>query len=111
LRVGSHVWIGEEAWIDNLDDVTLGDNVCISQGAYLCTGSHDATKPDFPLLLGPIVIEDQAWVCAKATVLQGCTLRQGSVLMAGALATKGELRAWTYYGGVPAKELGPREEG
>src|SRR6476619_5535921 len=41
LEIGDHVWIGEEAWIDNLALVVLGNNVCISQGAYLLTGNHD----------------------------------------------------------------------
>ena len=38
LTTGDHVWIGEKVWIDNLADVTLGSHVCLSQGAYLCTG-------------------------------------------------------------------------
>ena len=31
LVIGSNVWIGEKVWIDNLADVTIGDNVCLSQ--------------------------------------------------------------------------------
>ena len=34
LTIGDNCWIGENVWIDNLAMVTLGDNVCISQGAY-----------------------------------------------------------------------------
>jgi len=37
LTVGENVWVGEGLWIDNLDEVYLGANCCISQGAYLCT--------------------------------------------------------------------------
>src|SRR5690348_15285736 len=39
LWVGNNTWIGEDAWIDNLAAVCVGSNVCISQGAYLCTGN------------------------------------------------------------------------
>src|SRR4051812_7900512 len=29
LSVGNQVWIGENVWIDNLTEVSIGDNVCI----------------------------------------------------------------------------------
>lgn len=41
LAIGDHSWIGERVWIDNLAPVEIGANCCISQGAYLCAGSHD----------------------------------------------------------------------
>ena len=34
LKLGNNVWIGENVWIDNLDKVDIGNNVCISQGAF-----------------------------------------------------------------------------
>src|SRR5947208_3121617 len=30
LKIGDNVWIGEKVWIDNLGDVVIEDNVCIS---------------------------------------------------------------------------------
>ena len=38
LVVGDDCWLGESCWIDNLDKVVIGSNVCISQGALLLTG-------------------------------------------------------------------------
>ena len=35
LTIGDNVWIGEQVWIDNLDIVNIGNNVCISQGSVL----------------------------------------------------------------------------
>src|SRR5579871_1957393 len=35
LKLGNCCWIGEDCWIDNLAQVTLGDHVCVSQGVYL----------------------------------------------------------------------------
>src|SRR5687767_5823007 len=32
LIIKDFVWIGENVWIDNLADVSIGNNVCISQG-------------------------------------------------------------------------------
>ena len=48
LTLGDHVWLGERVWIDNHTEVTLGSNVCVSQGAYIFTGNHDWSNPAFP---------------------------------------------------------------
>ena len=47
-------WLAEDAWPGNLAPISLGDRVCLSQGAYLCTGNHDFRSPGFDLRLGPI---------------------------------------------------------
>src|SRR5687768_1738963 len=52
LTIGENCWIGESVWIDNLEDVEIGDNVCISQGTILLTGNHDYTISNFPYRLG-----------------------------------------------------------
>jgi len=44
LKIGDHSWIGENVWIDNLAEVTLGQHVCLSQGAMLLTGNHNYKK-------------------------------------------------------------------
>src|SRR4051812_1581507 len=49
LSAGDHVWIGEEVLILSLAPVTLESNVCLSQRAFLCTGSHDFRAPHFDL--------------------------------------------------------------
>lgn len=85
LTVGDDCWIGEGAWILNLEPVTLGHDVCISQDAFLCTGSHDLRSETFEFDNGPITVEDGAWVAARATVLRGCTIGRGAVVGATAL--------------------------
>ncbi len=35
LEIGSHTWIGEDVWIDNLGQTKIGANVCLSHGALL----------------------------------------------------------------------------
>lgn len=88
LTVGDHTWIGEGAWILNLEPVTLGSDVCISQDVLLCTGSHDASSPTFEYDNAPIVVEDGAWVAARATVLRGVRIGAGAVVGATALVTR-----------------------
>lgn len=110
LEVGDHVWLGEGVWIDNLDQVRLGSHVCVSQGAYLCTGSHNWTAETFDLVTRPIVIEDQTWIGAKAMLAPGTIVREGAVLSLGSVA-KGELQQWTVYVGNPARAARERHEG
>lgn len=85
LTVGDHTWIGEGAWLLNLEPVTIGANVCVSQEAMLCTGSHDHRAADFRYRNAPIVVEDGAWVAVRATVLAGVTLGRCAVAGAGSV--------------------------
>ena len=87
LAIGDDSWIGERAWILNLEPVTIGSDVCISQGVFLCTGSHDRRSATFEFDNGPIAIEDGAWVAARATVLRGVTVGRDAVVGATALVT------------------------
>ncbi len=89
LTVGDHSWIGQDVWIDNLDDVTLGSHSVLSQGAYLCCGSHDHRSPTFELRTGPIVVGRGAWVCARAVVLAGAVVGEGEVVPAGSVRAVG----------------------
>lgn len=80
------MWIGEEAWLLNLEKITIGSNVCISQGAMLCTGSHRRLSRTFEFDNAPITVEPGSWVAARAVVLRGVTVGRGSVVGASAVA-------------------------
>ncbi|MEN0109921.1 MAG: WcaF family extracellular polysaccharide biosynthesis acetyltransferase [Planctomycetota bacterium] len=107
LTVGDHVWIGQDAWIDNLADVRIGSHVCVSQRAYLCTGGHDHRRRTFDLLTGEIVLEDGSWVGAGATVLGGVTVGGNAIVAAGAVASR-DVPAATVVGGASAVEIARR---
>jgi putative colanic acid biosynthesis acetyltransferase WcaF len=101
LKVGDHVWFGEDAWIDNLENVTISSHVCISQGAYLCTGNHDWRKSSFDYRLGAISIGEGAWVGAKSLVAPGVHIGDSAILTAGSVATR-SLAPNGVYTGNPA---------
>jgi putative colanic acid biosynthesis acetyltransferase WcaF len=105
LRVGDHTWIGEGSWFDNLAPIDIGSNVCISQGTYLCTGSHDWTSIGFDLLAVPIEIADHAWIAAFAVVAPGTLVQEGAVVGMRQLVS-GEIPAWTI---LQAKGQSPRK--
>ncbi len=85
MTIGDHVWIGEDVLILSLAPVTIGPQVCISQRAFLCTGSHAWRRETFDLRTRPIVVGDSVWISAQAFIGAGVTIGRGSVLSAGAV--------------------------
>lgn len=82
LFIGDDCWIGEDAWLLNLEPIHLGSNVCVSQAAFLCTGSHDRFSPTFEFDNGAIRVDDGAWVGARSTVLRGVRVGRRAVVAA-----------------------------
>ena len=101
--IGDDVWIGEGAWIDNLAQVKIGSNCCISQGAMLLTGNHNYKKPTFDLITKGITLEEGAWVGAKAVVCPGVTCESHSVLSVGSIAVSSLEPYWIYQGNPAIK--------
>jgi len=108
LEVGDESAIGEQVFIYNLGRVTLGSRVTISHRAHLCAGTHDHTKPDFPLMRPPIVIGSDAWICADAFVGPGVTVGEGAIVGARAVAMK-DVKPRSIVVGNPARESKKRK--
>jgi putative colanic acid biosynthesis acetyltransferase WcaF len=83
LTVGDDTWIGEQAWFINHVPITIGSNVCISQGTILTSGSHDMYSASLDYKHAPIEVRDGAWICLRATVLAGVSVGTNSVVSAG----------------------------
>jgi putative colanic acid biosynthesis acetyltransferase WcaF len=107
LTIGDNTWIGENVWIDCLVPITIGNNVCVSQGALLLTGNHDYKKASFDLITKEIVLEDGAWIGACAIVNPGVVAASHSVLTTGSVANK-NLDAYSIYQGNPAIKIRSR---
>lgn len=101
LSIGAYSWIGEGVWIDNLAQVTIKENVCLSQNAFLLTGNHNYKKQAFNLMIKPIVLEEGVWIGAKAIVCPGVTAQSHAMLSVGSVATK-DLEPFSIYTGNPA---------
>lgn len=91
----------------NVDLIKVGANATISQGAYLCTASHDIYNKEHTLITAPIIIERQSWVAADAFVGMGVTIGEGAVVGARAAVFK-DVEPWTVVGGNPAKFIKKR---
>lgn len=107
LSIGNHCWIGQRVWIDNIDQVHIGNHVVISQGALILGGDHDYSKCDFPTTMGAITLEEGAWIGAKAIVVRKVRVGSHAVLAAGSMASK-DLEPYGIYQGNPAQKVRER---
>ena len=91
----------------NVDLITIGRGATVSQGAYLCTASHDIYSKEHTLITAPLVVGSHAWVAAEAFIGMGVTIGEGAVVGAKAAVFK-DVEPWTVVGGNPAKVLKKR---
>lgn len=80
----------------------------ISQDSYICTASHDVTSPVMATLNKPISIGSNVWIAAKAAIMPGTTIADGTVVAACVVVAK-STEPWTVVGGNPAKFIKKRE--
>jgi len=88
LAIGDHVWIGDEVLILSLAPVIIGCHVCISQRAFLCTGSHKFKSENFDLVTKPITIGERCWIAANVFIGPDVTIEKGTLCTAGAVVLK-----------------------
>jgi len=80
VTIGDYSWIGDHVVLYSLGPIDIGTNVVISQKSYLCTGSHDYVKSDFPIYYQPIKIENESWLATDVFVGPGVTIGRGTVV-------------------------------
>jgi putative colanic acid biosynthesis acetyltransferase WcaF len=102
LEMDEYSILGAEVDCYNVCKIKIGAHAIVSQKTYLCAASHDISKSNMPLIVAPIIIEDQAWIAADAFVGMGVTIGQGAVVGASSSVFK-NVDPWTVVGGNPAK--------
>ena len=100
---------GEMKWVN----VNLGNNCLIGPNVVLA-GENHVFDNKFTIIQSQgicsigIVIKDNVWIGANATILDGVTIGKGSVIAAGAVVNK-NVAPYSVVGGVPAKLLKKRK--
>lgn len=92
---GKHIKLGKDIYISmntvfvDLGGITLEDRVLIGPGAYILSVNHilDPEKRR-GLVVKPVLIKENAWIGAKATILPGVTIGKNSIVSADATVTK-----------------------
>lgn len=102
------VGVASGAILYNQAPITLGRRCVISQGAHLCSGSHDYTSEGFELFAKPIQVGALAWVAAEAFIHPGVCIGEGAVIGARSVVTK-DMPEWTVCAGHPCVPIKPRK--
>lgn len=107
--------IGDESFINtnvrfqcpDKGEISIGKNVLIGPNCQFETLNHKLSINKFgkrPNLYHPIKVEDNVWIGAKALILPGVSIGEGSIVAAGAVVTK-DVPSNTLVGGVPAEKI------
>lgn len=105
ISIGNNTVIGRKCILNG--EITIRNNVSITAETYIFTSSHYANSSSFECFYKPVVINDYAWVGARAMILPGVSIGKGAILGAASTATK-NIPEYTIYAGAPAKEIGKR---
>ncbi|MBR5540014.1 MAG: acyltransferase [Clostridia bacterium] len=120
LYVGNNVSLSSATILCTRAKLIIGDDVMFGPHVTVVTGDHRIDIPDRPMISikdsekmpendQDVVIENDVWVGANATILKGVTIGTGSVISAGAVVTK-DVPPFSIVGGVPAKVIKKRFE-
>ena len=104
LTMGPGSCIGDSAQIYNLAHVDLGSGATVAQESYLCTASHDFGSPSLSLIASAIVIEQDAFIGARAFILPGVIVGRSAIVGACSVVTRSVSPAQTVAGN-PARPL------
>ena len=107
ISIGPNCIIGPFTTLDGRATLTIGRNVNVAGEVLTIGGYHSVDSPTAEGHLGKIVIEDNAWIAMRATILPGVTVGEGAYVAAGALVNR-DVAPYTLVGGVPAKKLRDR---
>ena len=112
IEIGHDVFIGPGAVFQASDSgIRIGNKVMFGPRVTIMGGDHNSgvigrfmieVKEKRPEDDQPVVIEDDVWVGASATILKGVRVCRGSIVAAGAVVTR-DVPCYAVVGGVPAR--------
>ena len=108
ITIGEGTIIGDHAFLDGRAKLTIGNHVDIASQVLIYNSEHDINSEEFDPIEEPVEIEDYAFIGPRAVILPGVKIGKGAVVGAGAVVTK-DIAPFKIVGGVPAKEIGERQ--
>ncbi|MEM8713060.1 MAG: acyltransferase [Planctomycetota bacterium] len=109
LMIGAGSAIGALCWIGASGHVSIGVDVMLGPRVTILPENHVFDRLSVPIkaqgvIRNRVVIEDDCWIGAGATILAGVRIGRGSIVAAGAVVAR-DIPPRTIVGGVPARVL------
>lgn len=107
LTVGDYVWVGDNATLYSVAEISIGSHSVISQEAYLCAGTHDYQDVSFKFVGAPIQVAAECWISARSFIGPGVKVGYAAVIGAGSIVMK-DVEPLAIMAGNPAKLIRKR---
>jgi len=109
LRLGDHSAIGPQSFLGAQGGIAIGSDVIMGPGVRIFSENHEFADVTVPIRAQgerreAVMIEDDCWIGAGVTILDGVTIGRGTVVAAGAVVTH-SLPPYSVVAGVPARAL------
>lgn len=103
ITIGKSCFINADCVFQDQGGIFIGDNCLIGHQVAFVTLNHgEAPINRKDLIPKKIVVGNNVWIGAKATILPGVTIGENAIVAAGAVVTK-DVPANTVVAGVPAR--------
>ena len=109
LKLGNYIGIADDVKLYSMDKIFVDDFCVISDGAYLCCGSHDYNSKNFQLFAKPITLKKKVWICSEVFIHPGITINEGCIVGARSVVTKNLDNEYMVYTGNPCKPVKKRK--
>jgi acetyltransferase-like isoleucine patch superfamily enzyme len=114
IRIGNRAGIGDHSFLSGQGGIDIGKDVLLGPGVRVFSENHRFDMLDRPIRdqgeeRAPVVVEDDCWIGAGATILGGVTIGRGTVVAAGAVVSR-DTPERSVVMGVPARVTGHRDE-
>jgi putative colanic acid biosynthesis acetyltransferase WcaF len=108
LEIADNVGIANGVNLYSQGKIIIGKKSIISQGSFICTGSHDYRKKGNPLITKAIIIKDNVWIAAECFIHPGSIINSGAIIGARSVVSN-EIPSWSVCVGFPCKFIKKRE--
>lgn len=106
INIGERVFFNNNCSVTSAASITIGAHCMFANNAVIVDHDHKVINQQLTgnLVFSPVVIGNNVWVGANATILKGVHIGNGAIIAAGAVVNR-DVPAHTIVAGVPAKVI------